>query len=176
MSAPVPELVLYRCACAVCDAAETALRPLVVARGAGLEVRRAESEGPADAAGWSTPAVYANGIEISHYALSIRKWKLAAAAPVERIVLAGEVVDLVCCRDKGEHGPGHQGCAEHCVKELGLPMALLTAEGTLYKVAPSRKSAVTYEDLKTMIGRKVRVDGEVYRWGEARTLIVRAVL
>ena len=49
------------------------------------------------------------------------------AAPI--VILTGEVVDLICLKEKGEagKGPAHEACAVRCARE-GKPMGLLTAD------------------------------------------------
>lgn len=142
---------------------------------AAFEVRRVEQEGAAPLAGWATPVVYVNGVEISHYTMSARKWERAIEAPLERKTLRGEVVDLDCYEESGARGPAHQDCAEHCVNELKLPVALLTAEGDLYPLVAGQDPGAELIGLKQQLGRQVEVAGELYRWEAKRTLTVREV-
>ncbi|MBI4422174.1 MAG: glutaredoxin [Elusimicrobia bacterium] len=172
---PAPEVVLYRCGCSHCDMAEEELRRQAARHGAAFEVRRVEKEGVGQLAGWATPVVYVNGVEISHYTMSAKAWREALAATLERKRLRGEVVDLRCYEDSGARGPEHQECAEHCINEIKLPMGLLTADGDLYQVVAGRGTAGAHEGLKQLIGRQVEITGDLFHWKGRSTLIVRDV-
>lgn len=172
-ASPKPEIVLYRCGCSHCDTAEEELRSLAGKHQAALDVRRVEKEGAGQLAGWATPVVYINGVEISHYTMSEKKWREAVVAPLERKQLRGEIVDLRCYEESGARGPEHQECAEHCINEIKVPMALLTADGGLYPLTVGRDPGLAHEMLKQMLGRQVEVTGDLYQWGTKRTLTVR---
>ncbi len=167
------EIVLYRCGCAHCDSAEEELSRLAKLYQASFSVRRVKNEGVY--AGSATPMVYINGVKISHYALSAKKWEKALAVPLERKKLRGEIVDVSCYEKKGARGAGHRECAELCILEIKLPMGLLTPEGGLYRIAVGPESGVIYEELKRRIGRQVEVAGDVYQWEDKSTLTVREI-
>lgn len=162
------EIILYRCDCTHCDAAEKELQRLAKLHQTSFDVRWVKKEGAYT--GRETPIVYVNGVKISHYALSYQKWERALAAPLERRKIRGEVVDLHCYEEKKAHGPEHQKCAELCVNEIKLPLGLLTAEGALYQLVAGGSSAGLYEELKRRIGRQVEITGDVYQWEGKSTL------
>lgn len=59
---------------------------------------------------------------------------LAAPAFAKTETVKGEIVDQTCyMKDKAKVGASHKECAETCAKK-GAPMAVLTADGTLYQI------------------------------------------
>ncbi len=167
------DIVLYRCGCPNCDTAERELTKLAQKCKVNFEARRVEGESGERLAGWATPVVYVNGIEISHYTISPDKWHRAADTPVERKTLRGEIVDYDCFVKEHARGPEHRECAEYCVNELKLPLGLLTPNGELYQLVAGLSSPVDYESLKEMMGREVEVTGDIFQWETKRTLTVR---
>lgn len=170
---PTPDVVLYRCECEHCDQAESELKRLAAARGAGFSVNWVKAQGLEKLAGWATPVVYVNGIEISHYTMSATKWKQALESPVERTRLRGEIIDFSCYVHEHARGPEHADCAEHCINEIKLPLGLLTQSGQAYQLAAGIGSVVEHEALKQALGKIIEVEGDVFRWGEKCTLTVR---
>lgn len=76
------------------------------------------------------------------------------------VILTGEVVDLVCLKEKGEagKGPAHEACAVRCARE-GKPMGLLTADA-LY-VIEGDFTARSNQKLVDFAGRTVIAKGTV---------------
>ena len=92
-----------------------------------------------------------------------------APAPVAKPVSAptsvtGEVVDAGCYLGHGERGPKHAECAKQCVAG-GMPMCLLTSDGSVYLLTMNHENPDPYNKLKTMVGRKVTVTGPVMMRG-----------
>lgn len=167
------EIVLYRCDCRHCGQAEEELKGLAAQYGAELSVKRVNDEGLERLAGWATPVVYVNGIEISHYTMSAAKWKKALETPLERFAERGEVVDFDCYERERARGPEHAECAECCVNEIKLPMGILLEDGKLYQLAAGFKSALEHEALKGLLGRTIEITGDIFRWEGKCTLTVR---
>lgn len=80
------------------------------------------------------------------------------AAPI--VILTGEVVDLICLKEKGAagRGPEHEACAVRCARE-GKPMGLLTTDG-LY-VIEGNFTARSNMKLIDFAGRTVIAKGTV---------------
>ncbi len=74
--------------------------------------------------------------------------------------LTGELVDTGCYLDHGAHGEKHIGCATKCIAG-GMPMGLLTKDGTLYLLTLNHENADPYNQLKEMAGKMVSVTGAV---------------
>ena len=74
--------------------------------------------------------------------------------------ITGEVVDMGCWLGHAARGPDHVSCATKCLNQ-GMPMGLLTSNGTLYLVTLDHDNADPYNSLKGMAGRTVSVTGEL---------------
>jgi hypothetical protein len=83
--------------------------------------------------------------------------------PGEKVVtktVTGEVVDLGCYLGHAARGEKHISCATKCLAQ-GMPMGLLTSNGTLYLVTLDHDNADPYNSLKDMAGKDVTVTGEL---------------
>ena len=83
--------------------------------------------------------------------------------PGEKVVtktVTGEVVDMGCYLGHAARGSGHVSCATKCLAQ-GMPMGVLTSNGTLYLVTLDHDNADPYNDLKGMAGKDVTVTGEL---------------
>jgi hypothetical protein len=72
--------------------------------------------------------------------------------------VTGEVVDMGCWLGHAARGEKHVECATKCLAE-GMPMGLLTSNGTLYLVTLDHDNADPYNRLKDMAGKTVSVTG-----------------
>ena len=83
--------------------------------------------------------------------------------PGEKVVkkaITGEVVDMGCWLGHAARGEKHISCATKCLNQ-GMPMGLLTSNGTLYLVTLDHDNADPYNQLKTLAGKNVTVTGEL---------------
>ncbi len=89
-----------------------------------------------------------------------------AAEPTKHATasITGEVVDAGCYLGHGERGRKHADCAKQCIAG-GMPMCLLTSDGSVYLLTMNHENADPYNRLKTMAGRTVTVTGEVMMRG-----------
>jgi len=78
--------------------------------------------------------------------------------------LTGEVLDMGCYLAHEEHGAKHVACGTKCVAG-GMPMGLLTADGSVYLVTMNHDNADPYNQLKKMVGQTVTVTGSVSERG-----------
>lgn len=83
----------------------------------------------------------------------------AKAANATKTV-TGEVIDTGCYLAHEARGEKHVGCATKCING-GMPMGILTSDGTLYLVTLNHDDADPYNQLKTMAGKTVSVTGTV---------------
>lgn len=74
--------------------------------------------------------------------------------------VTGEVVDTGCYLGHAARGEKHISCATKCLQQ-GMPMGLLTSNGTLYLVTLNHDNADPYNSLKDMAGQTVSITGEV---------------
>jgi len=80
------------------------------------------------------------------------------AAPKK--TLSGEVVDTGCYLAHAARGEKHASCATKCINK-GMPMGLLTDNGTLYLLTMNHDDADPYNQLKAEAGKKVQITGTV---------------
>ena len=73
--------------------------------------------------------------------------------------ITGEVVDTGCYLAHAARGDKHISCATKCLQQ-GMPMGLLTSNGTLYLVTLDHDNADPYNSLKDMAGKTVSITGE----------------
>ena len=83
-----------------------------------------------------------------------------AGEKVVKKSITGEVVDMGCWLGHAARGEKHVSCATKCLDQ-GMPMGLLTSNGTLYLVTLDHDNADPYHQLKTLAGKDVTVTGEL---------------
>ena len=105
-----------------------------------------------------TAAVFA-GAALAHQAGSTAKVASTSAAP-KQVTLKGEIVDTGCFLAHGARGEKHKGCANKCIAN-GMPMGLLTSDGTLYLLTLDHDNADPYNQAKDMSAQTVEVTGTV---------------
>jgi hypothetical protein len=74
--------------------------------------------------------------------------------------ITGEVVDMGCWLGHAARGEKHISCATKCLNQ-GMPMGLLTSNGTLYLVTLDHDNADPYIGLKDKAGKNVSITGEL---------------
>lgn len=156
-------MTLYRCACRHCDAAEEELRKLAPRYGATLEVQSVDSqERLRGFAGWRTPIVTVNGVELTHYKVDARKWEeaLQKKTDAEPSSLLGCVVDMCCYFQRGARPSAHEACAKECFA-AGGPMGIATLDGRVFLALPDKRDPRAFERLKESPEREVRVVGDI---------------
>ena len=82
--------------------------------------------------------------------------KMDAAGPPKTIT--GELVDMGCYMGHGAKGAGHIACATKCING-GMPMGLLTNDGSLYLLTLNHDNAAPYNKIKVFAGKTVAVTG-----------------
>ena len=100
------------------------------------------------------------GLMLAAYALPVTAHE-GHHNPGEKVVtktITGEVVDMGCYLGHGARGEKHVSCATKCLNQ-GMPMGLLTSNGTLYLVTLDHDNADPYNSLKDMAGKDVTVTG-----------------
>ena len=88
--------------------------------------------------------------------------------------VTGEVVDMGCYLGHAARGEKHVSCATKCLNN-GMPMGLLTSNGTLYLLTLNHDNADPYNSLKNMAGKNVTVTGEVMARSGIQGIDVSAV-
>ena len=116
-------------------------------------------------------------VDEAGYEQAIDKHREISGQGREKIVtktVTGEIVDMGCYLGHAASGQGHVSCATKCLNQ-GMPMGLLTSNGTLYLVTLDHDNADPYNSLKTMAGKMVTVTGPVLSRNGMKGLDVTAV-
>ena len=101
--------------------------------------------------------------------VAVLSWSAAAIAHEghhvagEKVVtktVTGEVVDMGCWLGHAARGKDHISCATKCLNQ-GMPIGVLTSNGTLYLVTLDHDNADPYNSLKDMAGKDVSITGEL---------------
>jgi hypothetical protein len=88
--------------------------------------------------------------------------------------ITGEVVDTGCYLDSAERGAKHVSCATKCIAQ-GMPMGLLTSDGTVYLLTLNHDNPDPYNKLKSLAGKTVSVTGPVMTRGGMKGIDVSSV-
>jgi hypothetical protein len=109
--------------------------------------------------------VFAVSLALSVPALQVgahegHKHKAGENKAVVPQTISGELVDTGCYLGHSARGAKHVDCATKCIAQ-GMPMGLLTNDGTLYLLTLNHDNADPYNKLKEMAGKTVSVTGVV---------------
>jgi hypothetical protein len=101
--------------------------------------------------------------------------RVAVAQPKGKEVrVKGEVIDLWCYLEGGDHGADHKDCATMCAK-AGNPIGILDEKGDLY-VAMSLKEHQPGKDLLSdKMAETVTVEGTLVKKGGLQVIYVKSV-
>ncbi len=100
--------------------------------------------------------------------------KMAAAEKEADVSIQGEIVDMGCYLGHGARGAEHQSCALKCVRG-GMPMGLLTDDGTLYLLTMSHTDADPFNAAKELAAETVVVTGPKSERNGIQSIEVEAV-
>jgi hypothetical protein len=92
----------------------------------------------------------------------------------EQITLKGEVVDLWCYLEGGDHGADHKQCAVTCAK-AGNPIGLLTEKGDLYVMMGIKDHQPGREVLIDKMADTVTIQGTLVKKGGVQVVYVSSV-
>jgi hypothetical protein len=85
--------------------------------------------------------------------------------------ITGEVVDTGCYIGHSARGEKHISCATKCINQ-GMPMGLLTSDGTLYLLTMNHDNADPYNNIKALAGKTVSVTGTAMSRGGMKAIEV----
>ncbi|TMQ57419.1 MAG: hypothetical protein E6K76_10395 [Candidatus Eisenbacteria bacterium] len=89
-------------------------------------------------------------------------------------VITGEVVDTGCYLGHAARGASHVSCATKCIN-AGMPIGLLTSQGTTYLLVMNHDNPDPYNSLKGMAGKTVSVRGALLERGGMKGIDVSEV-
>lgn len=115
------------------------------------------------------------GAMIGAYLLLGLGTPLAFAEPQgETVKVKGEVVDLWCFLEGGDHGAEHKECAISCAK-AGNPIGLLTEKGEVYVMMGLKDHQPGREVLIDRMAQSVTVTGTLVKKGGVQVIYVSTV-
>jgi len=105
---------------------------------------------------FSLQAIAGDGHDHDAKAASADKKEMKADAKMSNVT--GEVIDTGCYMAHGAMGEKHASCAAKCIAG-GMPMGLLTENGSLYLITMKHDNPDAYNKLKDMAAKKVVLTG-----------------
>jgi len=92
----------------------------------------------------------------------------------DTVKVKGEVVDLWCYLEGGDHGAEHKSCAISCAK-AGNPIGLVTEKGEVYVMMGIKDHQPGKEVLIEKMAETVTVEGTLVKKGGTQVIYVSAV-
>jgi hypothetical protein len=92
----------------------------------------------------------------------------------DTVKIKGEVVDLWCYLEGGDHGADHKDCAVSCAK-AGNPVGLVTEKGDIYVMMGIKDHQPGREVLIDKMAENVTVEGTLVKKGGVQVIYVSAV-
>jgi hypothetical protein len=90
------------------------------------------------------------------------------------VTVKGEVVDMWCYLEGGDHGPKHKDCAVVCAK-AGNPIGILDGKGNLYVAMGMKDHQPGRDILISKMAQTVTVTGTLVKKGGTQALYVTSV-
>ncbi len=90
------------------------------------------------------------------------------------VTVKGEVVDLWCYLEGGDHGDKHEECATNCAK-AGNPMGIVDATGSVYVLMGIQDHQPGRDVLLDKMAQTVTVTGTLVRKSGSQVLYVSSV-
>jgi hypothetical protein len=90
------------------------------------------------------------------------------------VTVKGEVVDLWCYLEGGDHGPSHKACATACAK-AGNPIGVVDAKGNIYVTAGIQDHQPAQAVLADKMSQEVSVTGTLVKKGGTQMIYVKSV-
>lgn len=92
----------------------------------------------------------------------------------ETVKVKGEVIDLWCYLEGGDHGAEHKSCAVSCAK-AGNPIGLLTEKGEIYVMMGIKDHQSGKDVLIDKMAETVTVEGTLVKKGGTQVIYVSTV-
>src|SRR5665213_376998 len=92
----------------------------------------------------------------------------------DTVKVKGEVVDLWCYLEGGDHGAEHKECGVHCAK-AGNPIGLLTEKGEIYVMMGIQDHQPGRDVLIDKMAEMVTIEGTVVKKGGVQVIYVSSV-
>ena len=92
----------------------------------------------------------------------------------QEVTVKGEVIDLWCYLEGGDHGADHKECAVTCAK-AGNPIGILDARGNVYVALGIKDHQPGREVLIDKMAETVTVMGTLVKKGGTQVIYVKSV-
>jgi hypothetical protein len=92
----------------------------------------------------------------------------------KEMTVKGEVIDLWCYLEGGDHGAEHKDCATMCAK-AGNPIGILDDKGNIYVVMGLKEHQAGKELLSDKMAETVTVSGTLVKKGGVQVIYVKSV-
>jgi len=99
------------------------------------------------------------------------KEKKAAATTASSATAQGEVVDMVCYLNEGEHGKDHAKCGGMCLLG-GMPAGLLKADGSVVLLLENHDKPKAYKEVCKHAGEQISLTGKSVSRGGVNGFVV----
>jgi len=101
--------------------------------------------------------------------------RMTSAEPKgDAVTLKGEVVDMWCYLEGGDHGAEHKKCGVECAK-AGNPLGLLTDKGEIYVLMGIKDHQPGKDVLIDKMAESVTIEGTLVKKGGVQVVYVSAV-
>jgi hypothetical protein len=118
--------------------------------------------------------------QIMSIAFAVLPLLLLSAAPTfaepqgKSVTVKGEVIDLWCYLEGGDHGADHKDCAVSCAK-AGNPIGLLAEKGEVYVMMGMKDHQPGKDVLIDKMAETVTVEGTLVKKGGSQVIYVSSV-
>jgi hypothetical protein len=111
---------------------------------------------------------------VASASLLVGVWFALGQPKGDTVKTKGEVVDLWCYLEGGDHGADHKECAVTCAK-AGNPIGLVTEKGDIYVMMGIKDHQPGREVLIDKMAETVTVEGTLVKKGGVQVIYVSAV-
>ena len=101
-------------------------------------------------------------------------WITFAEPKGDEITVKGEVVDLWCYLEGGDHGAEHKDCATMCAK-AGNPIGILDEKGNLYVAMGLKEHQPGKDLLSDKMANTVTIEGILVKKGGTQVIYIASV-
>lgn len=106
--------------------------------------------------------------------LVVGVWYAFGQPKGDTVKIKGEVVDIWCYLEGGDHGADHKECAVNCAK-AGNPIGLVTEKGDIYVMMGIKDHQPGKEVLIDKMAETVTVEGTLVKKGGIQVVYVSSV-
>lgn len=111
---------------------------------------------------------------VAVFALTFAALIAFAQAKGAQVTVKGEVVDLWCYLEGGDHGAKHKACAVSCAK-AGNPIGIVDAKGNIYVAMGDKDHQPGRELLIEKMAETVTVKGTLVKKGGSQVIYIKSV-